>query len=88
MCIYTVQKFILCLIFFVELENRCIMAALPYVLGEKSTHKHTSGEHFFEVVLVSELCIFINFIASIGRNYGVMYIFVLHCNYRRSTIFR
>jgi hypothetical protein len=52
------------------------MAALPYVLGEKSTHKHTSGEHFFEVVLVSEFCIFI---ASIGRNYGVIYIFVLYC---------
>ena len=45
---------------FVELENRCIMAALPYVLEDKSTHKHTSGEHSFEVVLVSEFCIFYN----------------------------
>jgi hypothetical protein len=29
---------------FVELENRCIMAALTYVLEEK---EHTSGEHSF-----------------------------------------
>jgi hypothetical protein len=29
---------------FVELENRCIMAGLTYVLEEK---EHTSGEHSF-----------------------------------------
>ena len=53
--------------YFVELENRCIIEALPYVLGEKSSQKHTPGELFLEVVSVSEFCI--SFLAFIHDMY-------------------
>ena len=38
--------------YFIEMENRCIFAALPHQLGEKATYKHTPGQLFWEIVPV------------------------------------
>jgi hypothetical protein len=46
-----VNIYLLSLIF-VELENRCILAALPYALGGMAASKQIPGELFFEVVNV------------------------------------
>ncbi len=54
------------MLFSIELENRCIMAALPFVLGEKTTNKHIAGELFLEVVLVSVLSTFYTAFLSIS----------------------
>ena len=37
----------------IEVENRCIMASLPYVLGDRKTHKNRIGELFCKIVGVS-----------------------------------
>ncbi len=47
-------------IYILELENRCIMAGLPHVLGDKRTYQSKPGELFWEIVDVSSYVSFSN----------------------------
>jgi hypothetical protein len=33
-----------------EMENRCIMASLPFALGDRHTHQNKTGELFWEIL--------------------------------------
>ena len=53
-------------IVFSEIENRCIIASLPHVLGDKKTQKNKPGEHFWENVDVRTLKWLLCFCANVG----------------------
>jgi hypothetical protein len=54
MCKYLISPFLI----FVELENRCIVAAFAICVGEKAASKQIPGKLFFKVVNVSQFGIF------------------------------
>jgi hypothetical protein len=55
---------------FWKVGNRCILAALSYALGKKAASKQIPArELFFEVVNVSQFCIFYGILADFSDHH-------------------